>query len=695
MFRRILTYFTILSCLLVGTLVVRLNLKSEVVLVASPSALNYFSTAKIQSSNVESLPIAEIKFARIVFEKPKPAVPLRRATQKVNVFAKSKLTPAKILSPHELPFNEPVQLSPIHFQGPLVKSFAGLYKDLPEARDNQMIAADSENQVNDVVKTSQAKNQEVIEEATEPEFFDYEKEVAQEAALKKESEVASSENPGPPVDLVSGSPNKQDSPIIVSEEVGLEDMVAFDYSKAKQDVTTQSIPTVSTANTISSGSNTPTAFVHKSWKVEGKNKKHSPASALTTQNEDQLMAPPVNNKSADYSKTGDKILPDNAKELSTTVVEALGTNLKGNEVLDGFEVRYHDDYSASSIGSDRVELINTLAHQGMTRSIQLIKRGFITTNTELILEKEGASTSIPLVETSTFNELMSPHEASGPIGAVLVELDDNTELAQLDVPFAKVITLDGDLKETSAEDHRYQLFVGVRAGNALLTYKTMDKKTVTKIIHVHMNELTFDNNLFEDATFKQVKLYEEDLLSKENTPLIIASEQVKIFATEKISTKINDHTFKLDFNQGSLGGRRYLELLHQQEAVFIGVRNKSTVQVPSENFMRHILSATADSKLDNRCLVQVNLSNTALAVEVGAESVDETLRIATQMLDRDGKFYDSISDKTRKIIIMGESHATEGMSPDGKINIKIDYQDGTVEYLSSYCSPNSYMVEQL
>jgi hypothetical protein len=65
------------------------------------------------------------------------------------------------------------------------------------------------------------------------------------------------------------------------------------------------------------------------------------------------------------------------------------------------------------------------------------------------------------------------------------------------------------------------------------------------------------------------------------------------------------------------------------------------------------------------------------------------------MLDSDGKFYDSFSNKTRKIIIIGEGQGGSEVSPDAKVNIKIQYEDGSVQFLNSYCSPNTYLVEQL
>ena len=149
------------------------------------------------------------------------------------------------------------------------------------------------------------------------------------------------------------------------------------------------------------------------------------------------------------------------------------------------------------------------------------------------------------------------------------------------------------------------------------------------------------------------------------------------------------------FGSSDLGGRRYLELNHQSEPVFVGIRDNNNVTVPSENFMRFILSKVEGSKLGNRCLVQVNLTKKAQKVDVASESIGMSLMTSTQMLDSDGKFYDSLSDKTRKVIIIGEGQGAAEISPDAKVNIKIQYQDGSVQFLNSYCSPNTYLVEQL
>jgi hypothetical protein len=338
---------------------------------------------------------------------------------------------------------------------------------------------------------------------------------------------------------------------------------------------------------------------------------------------------------------------------------------------------------------------DSLAASKMTRSIVMLKKGYVPTSTELILEEGSSEVSIPLIEEEVLYDLNGEFEQKGSVGSLLVELDDETEIAKLDVPFGKVIKLNGELKPTENEDFRYELFLGVKAGNAMISYQKGTGEVVNRIVHVHENELTYDANFFEDVINEKIKLYQEDLLGKETSPLILTTEQVKVFAKESATKKINQNTYHLNFNTQNLGGRRYVELTHQSEPIFVGARDNNNLTIPSESFMRYILSNFENSKLGDRCLVQVNLSQKISSYEVSAESTGSSLVTYHQVLDRDGKFYESVSEKTRKIVILGESQASGETSKDAKINIKIRYLDGSHQYLSSYCSPNTYLVEQL
>ena len=65
----------------------------------------------------------------------------------------------------------------------------------------------------------------------------------------------------------------------------------------------------------------------------------------------------------------------------------------------------------------------------------------------------------------------------------------------------------------------------------------------------------------------------------------------------------------------------------------------------------------------------------------------EKIKSVGPSLDEDGKFYDDLSYNSRKIFLLGEKQ--------GVINIKVQYTDNSIDTLQSYCSKDTYLVEQL
>lgn len=702
------TYFTLICYLVVGTVAVRFCMPETVSLSFESSYLNLASDSSIKVAVVEEISAPEMAFAEIKIPKvvpakivAKPVVVAKIAAPVVIEKVEVQAPEVKVLAKNELPFHDPITLNKVVMNTELPTNLVASYKDF--AFEETLVADTKE--ISDVVSTAQASA-----ETAEPEFFEYPTEVSKKEApvqntevVKTEtiqkSEVASNEVEVQDVaDMMvadAQEPEFFDYPATVTTQESTKaatfkapeavpspvtpssNLIAFDYSKAQADVAKQMIPTVSKVTT------------HKSSQT---NKQSEAYTVKPADDKTNLVPDVIEAKSAPKKK----VVRAQTYPISLAI-NALGSDLKKLENLQNFEVRFQDDLSEmmEDYGTGEVKFETEMGQSKMTRAITILKRGFAPTSTEIILEEGNGSVSIPLIEQETFNEVMAAFEGRGSVGALLVELDDESQIAKLDVKFGDVIKLDGDFKRTEKENFRYQLFVGVQAGNAMVSYHRENGEILNKIVHVHEHEVTYDANYYEDVVNEKVRLYEDDLLSKESSPLIISGDQVKVFASNNTAKKINNHTYKLNFGSTHLGGRRYLELNHQAEPVFVGIRDNNNVTVPSENFMRHILSNVEGAKLGNRCLIQVNLNKKADKVDVAAESVGQSLMTYTQMLDADGKFYDSLSEKTEKVIIIGESQASGDTSPDAKVNIKIQYQDGSVQYLNSYCSPNTYLVEQL
>jgi hypothetical protein len=677
-------YFTLVCYLVVGSIAVRFISTEFTTISFTTAYTKLLESPVLETSEEIAVSVPEMSFENIRIPVEKKII--ARAPKAQKILKDVPELEVKVVSKIELPFYEPVVLKPVSMKANLPANLLASYQDFKY--EETVVAQDEV--IKDEVQTSLA-----AAETVEPEFFEYpvkeeEKLPAVEKTTEKteavvaeieETQVSSpaTENVERSEGLTQVSSDYSDvkpkiyepQKTVEAEEVAVNDLITFDYSSqsTQANTSTQTVSPVKVAVTT-----------HK------KAKPVNPA----TQSEEITQ-----NGFVESTQASALHAPETYE--ASLAIQAVGTSLKRQQELKGFEVRYQDDLAEAQedYGTGTINLEANLSQPKMTRSITLLKRGYIPTSTEIILEEGHGSVAVPMIEEEVLNDLLAPYDRRLAVGAVLVELDDDTELAQLDVKFEDVITLNGDMKITKSENFRYQLFVGVQAGNALLTYKRRTGDVLQKILHVHEHELTFDANYYEDVVNEKVKLYEEDLLAKESSALVISGDQVKVFATNKVAKKINDQTYKLDFGVTHLGGRRYLELNHQEEPIFVGIRDNNNVTVPSENFMRFILSKVEGARLGNRCLVQVNLGKKIEKFEIGSESVGASLTTHAQVLDSDGKFYDSVSEKTQKLIVIGESQAASDVSADAKINIKIQFQDGSVQFLNSYCSPNTYLVEQL
>jgi len=390
-------------------------------------------------------------------------------------------------------------------------------------------------------------------------------------------------------------------------------------------------------------------------------------------------------EAVDNSKINVEILAHN---VQMTTQNNIGTNLKETFELVGFDLTLNDTSETISDFNSGVILLNeSIHHKSANRNISLNRNGYVSTHIDLTYENALTEITIPTIDSETFNNLMIPYESKGIYGALLIELDDETEKVKIDVPFGRVIKLDEKLKETNEDNNRYVIYLGVQAGNALVEFSDRDGKKVSKIVHIHENELVFDPNIYEKGSVENIELYEEDLLSKEPSKLIIPSDSLVKFATNESGIKLNDNTYKMNYEKNLLGSRNYVELNHLNEPIFVGYKSTNKLLLPTENLIRHVLSSVSGNNLQSRCVIQVNLSEPITEAMVGIESVENNTTTYTQYLDQDGKFYDSPGSKTSKMIIVGEMNSIQGINPDSKINLKLLHKNNSVTFLGTYCSP--------
>ena len=109
--------------------------------------------------------------------------------------------------------------------------------------------------------------------------------------------------------------------------------------------------------------------------------------------------------------------------------------------------------------------------------------------------------------------------------------------------------------------------------------------------------------------------------------------------------------------------------------------------LPGQDYIMHILNIQEVDNLNGLCLIQLNLSKAPKKFLVNALSAKNDLYFDVSYLDEDGKLYSEISDLTKKIFLLGN---TQGVA-----SIEVESIDGSKDLFHSYCSLETYLIEQL
>ncbi len=456
------------------------------------------------------------------------------------------------------------------------------------------------------------------------------------------------------------------------EEVAIGDLITFDYSQAQAVA-----PKVSAA------------AVAKPAPVKEVKKASNPTNPATQTNE-YSSAVQANEEVAARTEG---FVGKNQAIRSAVAITAVSVDGKDLVDLKGFEVQFKDDANdfAQDLNNGQVVFDYSLNDSVATRSMKLVSRGHVTTHTDLVLEQNDTPELIPVITDMYFSKLQSNAKTTG---GLLVKVDSNVLEVEIDKTSSQKIFFDGNMIKTKSDTYEFVYFANVPAGNVMINFVTKNKE-VRKILHINDNELTYEKNIIEDIGQTKVVMYEDNLLSKEKSGLNINAAQMTEFTQDPRVEKLSLNTYNVGIGNQSYGSRVYLELSHLEEPIFVGFGDNKKVTIPSDDYSRLILKNFPEGKLNSRCMVQVNLNKKAVELHHSAEGVEDALMTSAQMVDKDGSFHNSLSGKTEKLFIQGEYQGNSKSDPNGIIHIKVKYADGTSDYLKTFCSPNTYLVEQL
>lgn len=385
----------------------------------------------------------------------------------------------------------------------------------------------------------------------------------------------------------------------------------------------------------------------------------------------------VNTQKSGYSKT-----------IVTTYEVSIGE--EASESLKGFEL------SAASDGNERISDNNNgyinvetelASSQGVYRAT-VLKRGYVRTSMDMALEAGTIEIAIPAITQESMMKFLDQQGINGLGGFLLVDKDRGVESLDLDSEFEAKFDFDENFKLTKDDTSvRYVLFAGVTSGNTLLKLRTVENEYSEKIIHIVEDEILFEALLINAPEKMKITTLERPILSNNPSELNISAENIKYFNRDIKANKLASNLHEIKVPILPLGMRRYIEFSHMDETIYVGVGDNTSVELPSSDFIVNLLEANNMSGMEGKCVIQVNLGKELQNVTVNGESSRGPMALDKFYLEKNGSLSEEETPLSTKVFVLGNHQ--------GIINIKINYQDRTTDYLQTFCSPETYLLEQL
>ena len=395
----------------------------------------------------------------------------------------------------------------------------------------------------------------------------------------------------------------------------------------------------------------------------------------------------VNFGCLDSSKNKSRVL---SSEYSV-IANSINLGKKDIEPIHNFEIRFQDDVDdiVQDFGEGQINLNFKLNSEMNIRRGVVYAYGHYPTSHDFVFEGISARYAIPVFEKDKFDSIVERLQVPALGAQLLVELDDRTEDVELDIDTkydGKVYLSENlNIVDRADSDYSYILFLGVNPGNTIINFKDVDNNITNKIIYLSAKEIYYEPNFYANIKKDTLSLYEEGLRSKCLGMLDIANEKVEPWSFKGDISKLSLNTHTVNNMVYPLGTRKYFELSHFEKSIFIGKWSEKNVIVPNEEYADNILNNF--DVVENECMIQINISKSVKHMSVGGMASNGSMNVDVQFLDEDGEFYDEVSDKSNRAFLTGEQQ--------GLVSLKLEYTDGSKQFIQTYCSENTYLVEQL
>lgn len=375
--------------------------------------------------------------------------------------------------------------------------------------------------------------------------------------------------------------------------------------------------------------------------------------------------------------------------VHTSTIKVDSFNLKGAiESVQNFEISFLDDRdeiiasNTDGVAEMGGEEILARAHTG--RQAIIFSPDHYALNTKLDLTQEEAEFTLPLIEKESLNFILSEDNIPSYEGLLLISIDDNAKFVNIDKPYKKKFNLDYDLNIVK-EESKYVLFAGVELGNVEIFIENNDETMIKNIVHLRMEEIFFYVYEKSETIRFDIEVCQKELLASQKRILSVSGSKVEYMNNEYDGEKISVNRYRFN-KMGNLNYQKdYLIFKHLQEDIFVAPNGFNYVEIPSQSYLEYLLDTF---RFNNTiCTVQLNVTNKIKELITDGYTSVGFLPIETSTLDKHGMFDSKPNDDTEKVFIFGEG--------EGVIYNKIVYDNGSVDYIESFCGPGTYSIEQL
>ena len=356
-----------------------------------------------------------------------------------------------------------------------------------------------------------------------------------------------------------------------------------------------------------------------------------------------------------------------------------------------FEIR--PDYSGQETWGDQglgqVSIQRELNSEMGVMGISLYGRGIMDTRMDLVLERGVVrEISIPVFLRDEFEGLQSRQKSSGGGGHLFVELDSSTESVGIDREYESAVYLNKKLEQVGPDDdYNSILFMGVGVGATTLEYIRNGYEDLRKVVLVEEGAIYYDPNEYLEMSQDIVQIKQRNMLGPRESDLNIEGRKITQFNSYEKVSQIGPSQYDLTTNRMLSGTRKYVELSHMSSSLYLGRWDAKEVVIPSEDYIAYFLKVMGLRDLSKSCLVQLNFRDKVEELDVEGKNGEAYISIDQIYLDDEGEFSESLSPlSVRGFFLSNET---------GVIAFKIKYKNGKEDYLNSYCSSSSYIIEQI